>query len=70
MRIKTVCKEKPGRYQLRWKFSNKLVWLARKIYPENPEVKAFWMDVMADQMIAGQAIVRVNPMDTKNRESH
>ena len=48
---------------LRWKLSNKLVSLARKIYPENPEVKAFWMDLMADQMITGQAIVRVKPED-------
>jgi hypothetical protein len=69
MFTKTVPKEQPKWYNLRWKLSNKLVWLARKIHPENPEVKAFWMDVMADQMITGQAIVRVNLEDVM-KEAH
>lgn len=52
--------EKPKWHDLRWKLSNALVGLARRIYPRNPEVNAFLMQLMTDQMIYGQSVVRVN----------
>ena len=55
--------EKPKWHDLRWKLSNALVWLARRVYPRNPEVNAFLMQVMTDQMIYGQSVVRVNPAE-------
>jgi len=54
-------KEKPKWYQLRWKLSNIFVKIAVKIYPENPEVKAFWMQQMMDSLILGRSVIRVNP---------
>ena len=53
--------EKPKWYYLRWKLSNALIALARRVYPSNPEVDAFMMQVMTDQMVYGQSFVRVNP---------
>lgn len=54
---------KPKWHNIRWKLSNAVVRLARWIYPENPEVKAFLMQVMTDQLIYGQAVTRVAPGD-------
>lgn len=56
-------KQKPLWYQLRWKLSNLLVWVARKVYPQNPETTAFYMETLTDQLIAGRAVVRVDPME-------
>ena len=58
---KTVPCKHPKWYNFRWKLSNILIDLARKIYPNNPEVEAFWTDLIVDQMIYGKAITRVNP---------
>ena len=55
--------EKPKWHNLRWNLSNALVGLARWIYPRNPEVNAFMMQVMTDHMIYGQSVVRVNPAE-------
>jgi len=54
-------KEKPRWFQFRWKLSNIFVKIAVKIYPENPEVKAFWMQQMIDSLILGRSVIRVNP---------
>jgi hypothetical protein len=57
----TTPKDKPKWYNIRRRVASKLVILARKIYPDSLEVKAFWMDVMMDSAIYGKAITRVNP---------
>ena len=53
---------KPKWFQLRRKLSMWLLALAKKVYPENPEVWAFMSKIMADTMITGQAITRIDPM--------
>jgi hypothetical protein len=58
---KVTAKARPNWRQIRWKVSNALLDLARWIYPENPEVKAFFMQMVMDQMIAGKAVMRVDP---------
>ena len=52
--------EKPKWYNFRWNLSNSVVLLARWIYPENPEAKAFLMQVVTDQIIYGHAVTRVS----------
>ena len=51
--------EQPKWHQLRWRVSNWLVAVARKISPENPEVEAYWMEQLAEQMIYGMSVSRV-----------
>ena len=58
-----IATEKPKWHNIRWKLSNAVVLVARWIYPENPEVKAFLMQVMTDQMIYGQAVTRIDPKE-------
>ncbi len=58
--LETVPNEKPKWHQIRWQVSNWLVKLAREIYPQSPQVLAFWKDVMMDQMIQGGTIVRID----------
>ena len=53
--------EKPKWHNFRWRLSNSIVRLAMWVYPENPEVKAFFMKSMIDQMIYGQAVIMLNP---------
>jgi hypothetical protein len=60
-----VAKEKPRWYQFRWKLSNFFVRIARRIYPENPEVTAFYMQTMTDQLIYGQSIVSIGPEEIR-----
>lgn len=60
--------EKPRWYQFRWKLSNLIMRIARKIYPDNPEVKAFYLQCIYDQMIFGKSIVRINPLDLGDEE--
>ena len=60
--ITTKC-PKPKWFQLRRKLSNWFLWLAKKTYPENPEVWAFLSKVTMDIMITGQSITRVDPVD-------
>lgn len=43
--------EKPKWYNFRWKISNMLVNVARKIYPENPDVMAFFAKLFVDASI-------------------
>ncbi len=56
--------EKPKYYQLRWKISNLFMRLARRVYPESPEVKAFYLQMLHDYMIAGKFVTRVDWKDT------
>lgn len=48
----------------RW-IANKLAGLARRIYPQSPEVIAFWSDRMMEQIIYGQSTIKISsvPMD-------
>ena len=39
----------------------KLVRLAQWIYPESEAVKAFYMQLLHDEMIYGKSVVRINP---------
>lgn len=52
-----TAKDKPKWYQLRWKLSNLFVAIGRSIYPPNPEVLAFRMELMSDLLIHGKAMV-------------
>ncbi len=58
--------ENPKWHDLRWRLSNALVGVARRIYPRNPEVNAFLAQVVIDQMIYGRSVVRVNPAEMHN----
>ena len=58
--ISIIAIKKPKWFQIRWKLSNVVAHLARSIYPENPEVKAFYIKMMTDKMIYGQAITRID----------
>ena len=40
--------------------AHRLARLARRIYPEEPEVMAFYMDRMTDFIISGKSNVRVS----------
>jgi len=53
--------DKPKYYQLRWKLSNLFISIASKIYPRNPELKAFYLQMLTDQMFYGKSIVRIDP---------
>ena len=72
MIITSKTKERPKWHQLRWKLSNLFVHIGKRIYPENPEVKEFIMQVLMDKAIYGQSITRVNPTETwiENNETH
>ena len=59
----TPIKNYPKWFQIRWHISNFTVWIARKIYPENPAVTAFYVQQMHDIMITGNSFVRINPRD-------
>ena len=59
--MKKEAKEKPKWYNARWKASNFFVKIGMKIYPDNPEVKAFIVQQILDQMICGQSITRIDP---------
>ena len=63
--ITVTAKAKPKWYELRWKLSNLFVRIARRIYPENPEVTAFYVQTMTDQLIYGQSIVRIGPYEIR-----
>jgi hypothetical protein len=41
--FKRVAKDRPRWYQFRLGVSNLLIRLARRVYPKNPEVLAFWL---------------------------
>jgi len=58
--------EKPRWYNFRWKLSNVLVKSARLVYPENPEVNAFFMKLLMDQAVCGKSVVRVDPSGVFN----
>ena len=40
-----------------------LVKLAKKIYPDSEAVNSFYLGIMNDYLITGQAVVRINPLD-------
>jgi len=48
-------------YSIRKKIAVGLVRLATKIYPNSPEVKRFWSQVMQDNLILGESLVRIDP---------
>jgi hypothetical protein len=50
--------EKPKWHQIRWKLSNLLIYIARKIKPDNPEVKAFIVEMVLEQAITGNVVVK------------
>lgn len=43
--------------------SLKLVRLAVKLWPENPEVKRFWAKCLSDALIVGRVVTRGRPVD-------
>lgn len=58
------------RFNFRKDFSIFLVNIARKIYPDNPEVKAFWIDLMTERFIFGKNIVKISPLDTEEKDQY
>lgn len=51
--------KKPSSFR-EW-FAIKLVNIARWIYPDSDAVRAFWMQLIMDREIYGNAIVRIEP---------
>ena len=51
---------KPKWYEVRKKLSNICLWLAKKLYPENPAVKAFFMKQITDMAIYGGSIAHID----------
>ncbi len=49
-------KQKPKWYQFRWQLACIFVRIARWIYPESPEVKAFLLKIMMDSRITGKFV--------------
>jgi hypothetical protein len=60
-------KEKPRWHQVRWRLSNIFVRIAKKIYPENPEVMAFFIKQMTDLAIYGGSITHIDYKDFANK---
>jgi hypothetical protein len=58
---------KPKWFQLRFKLSNLFMSVARLIYPQNPDIRAFYVQLMMDQLIYGESIIRVNPKDVNDQ---
>ena len=52
---------KPKWYKIRHRLSNFFLRLAKKCYPENPEVRAFLVKQFTDALIYGRVITRVGP---------
>lgn len=59
--MKIIEKKKPTSFR-EW-LAMKLVRLAQWIYPESEAVKAFYMQLIADEMIYGKSVIRINPKD-------
>ena len=57
--MKIIEKKKPTKFR-EW-IAMKLVRLAQWIYPQSEAVKAFYMQLVHDEMIYGQSITRVSP---------
>ena len=53
----------PKWYKFRQRLSNWLLFLAKKAYPENPKVRAFFLKQMTDAMIYGGSIQHVDYSD-------
>lgn len=62
MKLKVDATEKPKWHQFRWRLSNFLIKLARKVRPENPQLKAYLLESMMDHAIYGGAIRRIDPV--------
>lgn len=56
-----TAKDKPKWYQFRRHLSNVFINIGRKIYPQNPEIQAFWLELMLDSAITGKGVVRIDP---------
>lgn len=53
----------PKWYQLRRRASNVCLWMAKKLYPENPKVYAFLAKQMMDMAIYGGSITHIDYPD-------
>ena len=51
---------KPKWYNFRHRLSNILLSMAKKVYPENPDVWAFYLKQMMDAAIYGGSITHVD----------
>ena len=63
MKIRFQTKERPRITQFRCWIAMKLVRLGHRIYPDSPDVVAFYSQLIVDQLIHGQCITRVSPED-------
>lgn len=52
-------KDRPKWFQFRRRISSALVRLARLIYPDSPEVKAFWMEKIIESQITSNVFERI-----------
>ena len=66
MLTKCSLKQKPKWYQLRLTASTMLINLARLIHPANPEVLAYYTDLMLELAITGRTIQKVSFEDYIN----
>ena len=60
MLSKAIITQKPKWYQLRLTASTMLINLARLIHPANPEVLAYYTDLMIELAITGRVIQKVS----------
>lgn len=65
-----VSTEKPRWYQFRYRLSRFLVIVAKKIYPKNPDVIAFHLQLFYDSLIYGKAVVRISPLEEFNKNDN
>ena len=56
-------KAQPKWFELRWRISNLLVQVARRIYPKSPEIEAFWagqlMKRYVEYLIEGVGTIKI-----------
>lgn len=56
----------PKWYELRKRLSDFFLRLAKRLYPESPNIKAFFVKQYVDAMIYGGSITRVDPAEWHN----
>ena len=54
---------KPKWYNFRHRLSNILLSMAKKVYPENPDVLAFYLKQITDAMIYGGCVTHIDYAD-------
>jgi hypothetical protein len=51
----------------RW-LANRLVRIARRIYPDSDEVMSFWTDRMMELVLTGQSTIKIESVQLKDED--